>query len=124
MITQWIEAVCAEAGWPPPAKNGENKYRFRLEPDMKIDAIASDDRTLILQALITPLHRDHREVTLRRAATAVLPRVFRDSAVLSLDTETQGLYLHRVVTLGALRRSDFGDVMKRFIDDLAFYKSL
>ncbi|MBF0201653.1 MAG: type III secretion system chaperone [Desulfamplus sp.] len=124
MIERWIESVCSRAGWPLPFKNSEDKYRFRIEPDLIIDAWSPDERTLILHAPVVKLTRDTRDHAIRMAATSVLPRIFKDSSVLSLDTAAQTLGLHRVVTLGAIRASEFGDVMENFINDLAFYKSL
>jgi len=44
--------------------------------------------------------------------------------VVSLDPDTRALCLHAEVTLGALRASDFPHVMERFLNDLAFYRSL
>lgn len=124
MIERWIESVCSQAGWALPGKNMDNKYRFRLEPDMIIDASSPDERTLVLEADITSFSRFDRDEKIQKAATSVLPRVFKDNATLSLDMATQRLGLHHVVTLGALRASEFTSVMEQFINSLAFYKSL
>lgn len=124
MIKHWIETVCSQAGWTVPSKNINDKYRFRLEPDIIVDASSPDERTLVLEAKIATFSRFDRDEMLKRAATAVLPRVFKDSATLGLDTANQRLTLHRVITLGALRASDFSSVMENFLNDLAFYKSL
>lgn len=124
MIKPWMEAVCAKAGWTVPSINSSNRYRFRLDRDMIIDAASPDQRTLVLEAEIRKLSRADRDLAMKRAATAVLPRTFTDTATLSLDMENQSLRLHRVVLLGALRASEFSDVMEDFVNDLAFYKEL
>ncbi|MBI9092602.1 MAG: type III secretion system chaperone [Desulfobacterium sp.] len=124
MIEHWIQSVCSQAGWTLPSKNIDDKYRFRLEPDIIIDASSPDERTLVLEAEIATLSRFDRDEKVKKAATAVLPRVFKDSATLGMDMANQRLHLHRVVTLGALRASDFTNVMESFINDLAFYRSL
>jgi hypothetical protein len=124
MIERWIETVCSQAGWEKPYKNGEEKYRFRLEPDMVVDASSPDERTLVLETEITSISGFDRDEKLRRAATTVLPRVFKDGATLGLDTTGQVLCLHQVVTLGALRASEFAGVMEDFINTLAFYRAL
>ncbi len=124
MIKPWMEAVCAKAGWSVPSINSNDRYRFRLDRDMIIDAASPDQRTLVLEAEIKKLSRADRDQAIKRAATAVLPRTFTDTATLSLDMENLSLRLHRVVLLGALRASEFPDVMEDFINDLAFYKAL
>jgi len=124
MIESWIETVCARAGWAVPSKNSSDKYRFRLEGNMIIDASSLDHRTLVLEAEIAKLPRSNGDEMIKRAATAVLPRIFKDTATLSLDMANQSLHLHRVVTLGALRASEFADVMGNFANELAFYKAL
>lgn len=124
MIQQWIESVCSHAGWQVPEKNIENKYRFRLEPDIIIDASSPDERTLVLEADVREFSGFDRDSILKKAATAVLPRVFKDSCTLSLDMSKNSLCLHSVVTLGALRASEFPEVMESFINGLVFYKSL
>lgn len=124
MIDQWIQSVCSQAGWEQPVKNNENKYRFRIEPDLVIDASSPDDRILVLESQVSFFADRHRDELVRQAATAVLPRVFKDSATLSLDAAGNGLVLHCTVTLGALRATEFPGVMENFINDLVFYKSL
>lgn len=124
MIKPWMEAICAKAGWNVPGINSSDRYRFRLDGDMIIDASSPDHRTLVLEAEIRKLSRADRDQTIQRAAAAVLPRTFKDTAILSLDMDEQSLHLHRVVLLGALRASEFSDVMEDFINDLAFYKAL
>ena len=119
-----MEAVCAKAGWAVPSINSSDRYRFRLDRDMIIDAASPDQRTLVLEAEIRKLSRANRDQTIKRAATAVLPRTFTDTATLSLDMENLTLRLHRVILLGALRASEFSDVMENFVNDLAFYKAL
>lgn len=91
---------------------------------MIIDASSLDHRTLVLEAEIVKLPRANGDEMIKRAATAVLPRIFKDTATLSLDMVNQSLHLHRVVTLGALRASEFADVMGNFANELAFYKAL
>jgi len=123
MIEHWIKTVCTQAGWALPSKNIHDRYRFRLESDIIVDASSPDERTLVLEAEIAKFSSFDRDL-LKKSATAVLPRVFKDSATLSLNTAGQSLNLHRVITLGALRAADFSSVMENFINDLAFYKSL
>jgi hypothetical protein len=124
MIQRWMEQVCSQAGWAIPAKNTDNVYRFRLEPDIIVDASSPDERTLILGAKVTSLDGFNRDDMLKKTATAVLPRTFKDSATISFDPAGQDLFLHCVITLGALRVSDFSGVMESFLNDLAFYRSL
>ncbi|MCG8565190.1 MAG: CesT family type III secretion system chaperone [Desulfobacterales bacterium] len=124
MIEQWLEAVCSQAGWEKPWKNSRGKYRFRLEPDWVVDVWAPDERTLRLESRVAILEGQEGEAFLRKAAVAVLPRVFKDGATLALTPDKTGLILHRTVTLGALRASDFSGVMENFLNDLGFYKSL
>lgn len=124
MIEDWIDAVCTHAGWSRPYKNREDQYRFRLDNGLVVDAGSPDDRTLVLKADIAPLSRDNRDHLIRRAASAVVPRTFTDHCVVSLDPMTQTLCLHAQVTLGALRASQFPEIMENFINDLAFYRSL
>ncbi|MCK5099136.1 MAG: type III secretion system chaperone, partial [Desulfobacteraceae bacterium] len=123
MIQRWIESVCSHAGWEVPGKNIEGKYRFRLEPDIIVDASSPDERILVLEAQVTTFSRFDRDSILKKAATAVLPRVFKDTFTLSLDNAKKRLCLHSVVTLGALRASEFPEVMESFINGLVFYKS-
>ena len=124
MIKPWMEAVCAKAGWSIPGIDSRDRYRFRLDGGMIIDASSPDHRTLVLEAEIKKLSRADRDQTIQRAATAVLPRTFKDTATLSLDMEKLSLHLHRVVLLGALRASEFSDIMEDFVNDLAFYRAL
>lgn len=124
MIEQWITSVCSEAGWDRPSINIEGKYRFRLESDMAVDASSLDERTIVLEAAVKTLEQHGGEVFLKKAGSAVLPRVFKDNGTLSWLPGTKTVYLHQVVTLGALRASDFPGVMENFINTLAFYKSL
>jgi hypothetical protein len=124
MIKPWMEAVCAKAGWSVPGIDSSDRYRFRLDGGMIIDASSPDHRTLVLQAEIKKFSQADRDQTIKRAATAVLPRTFTDTATLSLDMEKKSLRLHRVVLLGTLRASEFSDVMENFVNDLAFYKAL
>ena len=124
MIHQWIERVCSHAGWEVPGKNSEDKYRFRIEPDIIVDASSPDDRVLVLEATVATFTRFDRDSMIKKAATAVLPRVFKDTSTLSIEKATNSLCLHNVVSLGVLRASEFPEVMENFINGLVFYKSL
>lgn len=91
---------------------------------MVVDAWSPEERIMILEAQVVKLESHDRVRVIKKAATAVLPRVFKDSATLSLDPATRHLCLHRTVTLGALRATDFPGVMENFLNELAFYRSL
>ena len=122
MIERWIDGVCSRAGWAPPRVNNQGKYRFRLESGGAVDASSPDDRTLVLEADVGSVDGGDGEALFRKAATAVLPRVFSDGGTLCLRQKR--LWLTWVVTLGALRASEFPGIMESFLNDLAFYRSL
>ena len=124
VIEQWIDSVCAHAGWDRPQRDGRDRYRFRLEQGLTVDASAPDQRTLGLAALIASPGQPDFDALVFRAATAVVPRAFKDGAVVSLDPDTGDLCLHAQITLGALRASEFPGIMERFLNELAFYRAL
>jgi len=125
MLEQWLDAVCAEAGWPRPAQDEHGAYRFRFQDGTWVRVSSPDGRILRLSTELGRLASGHAgDELLRKIGQASLARAGMDTGIVSLDQRRGMLCYDAHHSLGAMRSSEMTGVLQHFLDEMNFWWEL